>query len=164
MITGTSQADCAVLVVAAGQGEFEAGIAKTGQTREHALLAFTLGVKQMIVVVNKMDDKSVNWGEPRFNEIKTEVSNFIKKIGYTPEKVPFVPISGWLGDNMLEKSTNMTWWKGPTLLEALDSISEPKRPSDKPFVFLFKMFTRLVVLERSLWEEWKLGLLNLEWL
>jgi elongation factor 1-alpha len=132
MITGTSQADCAVLVVASGTGEFEAGIAKTGQTREHALLAYTLGVKQLIVVVNKMDDKSVNWSESRFNEIKNEVSNFIKKIGYNPEKVPFVPISGWLGDNMLEKSTNMGWFKGPTLLEALDSIVEPKRPSDKP--------------------------------
>jgi elongation factor 1-alpha len=132
MITGTSQADCAVLVVASGTGEFEAGIAKTGQTREHALLAYTLGVKQLIVVVNKMDDKSVNWSESRFNEIKNEVSNFIKKIGYNPEKVPFVPISGWLGDNMLEKSTNMPWFKGPTLLEALDSIIEPKRPSDKP--------------------------------
>jgi elongation factor 1-alpha len=132
MITGTSQADCAVLVVAAGQGEFEAGIDKNGQTREHALLAYTLGVKQLIVVVNKMDDKSVNWGEARFNEIKNEVSNFIKKIGYNPEKVAFVPISGWLGDNMLEKSTNLPWYKGPTLLEALDSITEPKRPSDKP--------------------------------
>jgi elongation factor 1-alpha len=132
MITGTSQADCAVLVVAAGQGEFEAGIDKNGQTREHALLAYTLGVKQLIVVVNKMDDKSVNWGEARFNEIKNEVSNFIKKIGYNPEKVPFVPISGWLGDNMLERSTNLTWYKGPTLLEALDAISEPKRPIDKP--------------------------------
>jgi elongation factor 1-alpha len=132
MITGTSQADCAVLVVAAGQGEFEAGISKTGQTREHALLAFTLGVKQLICVVNKMDDKSVNWSESRFNEIKNEVCNFIKKIGYNPEKVPFVPISGWNGDNMLEKSPNMPWWKGPTLLEALDSITEPKRPSDKP--------------------------------
>jgi elongation factor 1-alpha len=132
MITGTSQADCAVLVVASGTGEFEAGIAKTGQTREHALLAYTLGVKQLIVVVNKMDDKSVNWSESRFNEIKNEVSNFIKKIGYNPEKVPFVPISGWLGDNMLEKSTNMPWFKGPTLLEALDSIVEPKRPVDKP--------------------------------
>jgi elongation factor 1-alpha len=132
MITGTSQADCAVLVVAAGQGEFEAGIDKNGQTREHALLAYTLGVKQLIVVVNKMDDKSVNWGEARFNEIKNEVSNFIKKIGYNPEKVPFVPISGWLGDNMLEKSTNLTWYKGPTLLEALDAIQEPKRPIDKP--------------------------------
>jgi len=132
MITGTSQADCAILVVASGQGEFEAGISKTGQTREHALLAFTLGVKQLIVIVNKMDDKSVNWSEARFNEIKNEVSNFIKKIGYNPEKVPFVPISGWLGDNMLEKSANMPWWKGPTLLEALDSISEPKRPLDKP--------------------------------
>jgi len=132
MITGTSQADCAVLVVAAGTGEFEAGIAQTGQTREHALLAYTLGVKQMIVVVNKMDDKSVNFGQERFDEIQKEVSGFIKKIGYNPEKVPFVPISGWLGDNMLEKSTNMTWWKGPTLIEALDGLEPPKRPSDKP--------------------------------
>jgi elongation factor 1-alpha len=132
MITGTSQADCAVLVVASGSGEFEAGIDKNGQTREHALLAYTLGVKQMIVVVNKMDDKSVNWAESRYNEIKTEVSNFLKKIGYNPEKIPFVPISGWLGDNMLEKSTNLTWYKGPTLLEALDGIEPPKRPSDKP--------------------------------
>jgi len=132
MITGTSQADVAVLVIAAGTGEFEAGIAKNGQTREHALLAYTLGVKQMIVLVNKMDDKSVNWGEARFNEIKTETSSFVKKIGYNPEQIPFVPISGWLGDNMLERSTNLTWYKGPTLLEALDSIKEPKRPSDKP--------------------------------
>eukprot|EP01114_Cavostelium_apophysatum_P013321 TRINITY_DN31_c0_g1_i4.p2 TRINITY_DN31_c0_g1~~TRINITY_DN31_c0_g1_i4.p2 ORF type:complete len:475 (+),score=130.06 TRINITY_DN31_c0_g1_i4:71-1426(+) len=132
MITGTSQADVAVLVIAAGTGEFEAGIAKNGQTREHALLAYTLGVKQMIVCVNKMDDKSVNWGEARYNEIKNEVSNFVKKIGYNPETIPFVPISGWLGDNMLEKSENLPWYKGPTLLEALDAIKEPKRPSDKP--------------------------------
>jgi elongation factor 1-alpha len=132
MITGTSQADCAVLVVASGTGEFEAGIAKTGQTREHALLAYTLGVKQMIVVVNKMDDKSVNWGQTRYEEIKNEVSRFVKGIGYNPDKIPFVPISGWLGDNMLERSTNLTWYKGPTLLEALDAISEPKRPTDKP--------------------------------
>jgi elongation factor 1-alpha len=132
MITGTSQADCAILVIASPAGEFEAGISKTGQTREHALLAYTLGVKQMIVLVNKMDEKTVNFSEQRFNEIKDEVSNFIKKIGYNPEKVPFVPISGWNGDNMLEKSANMTWWKGPTLIEALDSITEPKRPVDKP--------------------------------
>jgi len=132
MITGTSQADVAILVIAAGTGEFEAGIAKNGQTREHALLAYTLGVKQMIVLVNKMDDKSVNWGEARFNEIKNETSSFVKKIGYNPETIPFVPISGWLGDNMLERSANLTWYKGPTLLEALDAIKEPKRPSDKP--------------------------------
>jgi len=132
MITGTSQADVAILVIASGTGEFEAGIAKNGQTREHALLAYTLGVKQMIVLVNKMDDKSVNWSEARFNEIKNEVSNFVKKIGYNPETIPFVPISGWLGDNMLEKSSNLPWYKGPTLLEALDNITPPKRPSDKP--------------------------------
>jgi elongation factor 1-alpha len=132
MITGTSQADVGILVIASGTGEFEAGIAKTGQTREHALLAYTLGVKQMIVCVNKMDDKSVNWSEARFTEIQNEVKNFLKKIGYNPDKIPFVPISGWLGDNMLEKSTNMTWWKGPTLLEALDNIEPPKRPVEKP--------------------------------
>jgi len=132
MITGTSQADCAVLVIASGTGEFEAGIAKNGQTREHALLAYTLGVKQMICVVNKMDDKSVNYSEERYNEIKNEVSAFIKKIGYNPEKVPFIPISGWNGDNMLEKSPNLPWYKGATLIEALDGIEPPKRPSDKP--------------------------------
>jgi len=115
-----------------GQGEFEAGIAKNGQTREHALLAYTLGVKQLIVAVNKMDDKSVNYSKDRFEEIKKEVSGFIKKIGYNPAKVPFVPISGWVGDNMLEKSTNMPWHTGGTLLDALDNIKPPSRPVDKP--------------------------------
>ena len=132
MITGTSQADVAMLVIASGTGEFEAGIAKNGQTREHALLAFTLGVKQMIVAINKMDDKSVNYSEARFEEIKNEVCNFLKKIGYNPAVIPFIPISGWQGDNMTEKSPNMNWWKGGTLLEALDAVKEPKRPADKP--------------------------------
>lgn len=132
MITGTSQADVAVLIVASPNGEFEAGISKNGQTREHALLAFTLGVKQLIVGVNKMDDKTVNYSETRFNEIKNEVCNFIKKIGYNPKTVPFVPISGWNGDNMLEASPNMPWWKGPTLLGALDSVTPPVRPVEKP--------------------------------
>jgi len=132
MITGTSQADCAVLVIAAGQGEFEAGISKEGQTREHALLAYTLGVRQLIVAINKMDDKTVNYTEARYNEIKTEVSSFIKKIGYNPDKINFVPISGWVGDNMIERSANMGWYKGPFLLEALDALEQPKRPSEKP--------------------------------
>jgi len=132
MITGTSQADAAVLVIASPTGEFEAGIAKSGQTREHALLAYTLGVKQMIVAINKMDDKSVNWAQSRYDEIVKEVSSFVKKIGYNPEKIPFVPISGWHGDNMLEKSSNLPWYKGMTLLEALDAVQEPKRPTEKP--------------------------------
>jgi len=132
MITGTSQADCAILVIASPTGEFEAGIDKNGQTREHALLAYTLGVKQMIVLVNKVDEKSVNYSEARYNEIKNEVSNFLKKIGYNPEKIPFIPISGWNGDNMLEKSPNLPWWKGATLIDALDGLEVPKRPVDKP--------------------------------
>jgi elongation factor 1-alpha len=144
MITGTSQADVAILMIASGVGEFEAGYAKTGQTREHALLAFTLGVKQMIVCINKMDDKSTNYSEKRYDEIKEEVGKFLSKIGYQVYKedkvtkkitqwlIPFVPISGWLGDNMLERSPSMKWYKGPILIEALDAIKPPKRPSDKP--------------------------------
>lgn len=144
MITGTSQADCAVLIVAAGTGEFEAGISKNGQTREHALLAYTLGVKQMIVGVNKMDTTEPPYSEKRFEEIQKEVSAYIKKIGYNPATVAFVPISGWNGDNMLEPSSNTSWFKGfkierkgqvsegKTLLQALDCAEPPSRPTEKP--------------------------------
>jgi len=147
MITGTSQADCAVLIIAAGTGEFEAGISSNGQTREHALLAYTLGVKQMIVAINKMDSTAPPYSEARFKEIQGEVEKYIKKVGYNPKAVAFVPISGWHGDNMLEESTNMTWFKGweierkvdgkdtkasgKTLYQALDSILPPSRPTDK---------------------------------
>ncbi|KAI4334432.1 hypothetical protein L6164_019127 [Bauhinia variegata] len=132
MITGTSQADCAVLIIDSTTGGFEAGISKDGQTREHALLAFTLGVKQMICCCNKMDATTPKYSKARYDEIVKEVSSYLKKVGYNPEKVPFVPISGFEGDNMIERSTNLDWYKGPTLLEALDQINEPKRPSDKP--------------------------------
>merc|ERR1712038_2229324 len=149
MITGTSQADCGVLIVAAGVGEFEAGISKNGQTREHALLAYTLGVKQLIVAVNKMDSTEPPYSQARFEEIKKEVTSYIKKIGYNPDVVAFVPISGWHGDNMLEPSENMGWFKGwekkgatkadkdkkytgTTILQALDHIAPPERPTEKP--------------------------------
>merc|ERR1711920_904819 len=92
MITGTSQADCAVLIIASGKGEFEAGISKDGQTREHALLASTLGVKQMIIAINKMD--ACEFSQDRFKEIKSEVEKFVKKVGYKPDEIAFVPISG----------------------------------------------------------------------
>jgi elongation factor 1-alpha len=142
MITGTSQADCAILIIASGTGEFEAGISKDGQTREHALLAFTLAVKQMIVAANKMD--TAKYSQERFAEITKEVSSYLKKVGYNPESVPFVPISGWNGDNMLEVSPNMPWFTGwtkttksgsttgKTLVEALDAIEPPTRPTEKP--------------------------------
>ncbi|RKP28710.1 translational elongation factor EF-1 alpha, partial [Metschnikowia bicuspidata] len=143
MITGTSQADCAILIIAGGTGEFEAGISKDGQTREHALLAYTLGVRQLIVAINKMD--TVKWEKERFEEIINETSNFVKKVGYNPRTVPFVPISGWDGDNMIEPSPNCPWYKGwekeikgggkvtgKTLLEAIDAIEPPSRPTEKP--------------------------------
>merc|ERR1712188_133623 len=132
MITGTSQADAAVLMIASGEGEFEAGFSKDGQTREHALLAQTMGVRQMIVAVNKMDDKSVNYSEKRFKEIKDELTTYLKKVGYNPAKIEFIPISGWVGDNMIDQSENMPWYKGPYLLQALDNLNPPKRPTEKP--------------------------------
>ena len=132
MITGTSQADAAILVVASGVGEFEAGIAKEGQTREHALLAHTLGVKQMIVAVNKMDSPGVDYAEGRFKEIQTEVSAYLTKTGYKVANIPFIPVSGFHGENMIERSAKMTWYSGPCLLEALDGLKAPKRPVDKP--------------------------------
>jgi len=132
MITGTSQADVAILMIASPTGEFEGGFSDQGQTKEHVLLAFTLGVKQMIVCVNKMDEKTVQYKEERYNEIKENMRTYLKKVGYDPDKIPVIPISGWLGDNMLEKSDNLKWYKGPTLLEALDQITPPKRPTEKP--------------------------------
>ncbi|MEM1586598.1 MAG: translation elongation factor EF-1 subunit alpha [Candidatus Bathyarchaeia archaeon] len=132
MITGASQADAAILVVSAKKGEFEAGIGAGGQTREHAFLAFTLGVRQIIVLVNKMDDPTVNWSKERFEEIKNEVGRMLRLVGYKVDKVPFIPVSGWYGDNLIKPSSNMPWYSGPTLMEALDYFEIPPKPIDKP--------------------------------
>jgi len=132
MITGASQADGAVLFVSAKRGEFEAGIGPGGQTREHGFLAFTLGVRQLVVAVNKMDDASVNWSQERYNEVKNEVSRMLKMVGYKVEKIPFVPTSGWTGDNLVKPSDKMPWYKGPTLIDALDTFELPPKPLDKP--------------------------------
>ncbi|KPP73340.1 elongation factor 1-alpha 1-like [Scleropages formosus] len=144
MLTGTSQADAAVLVVSAAKGEFEAGISRNGQTREHALLAYTLGVKQLIVCVNKMDATEPPYSQKRFDEVVRNVTVFIRKIGYDPAAVPFVPVSGWNGENMLVPSQKMPWFKawkikrkeghanGKTLLEVLDAILPPVRTVNKP--------------------------------
>ncbi|XP_029934772.1 elongation factor 1-alpha-like isoform X1 [Myripristis murdjan] len=144
MITGTSQADVALLVVSAAKGEFEAGVSRSGQTREHALLAYTLGVKQIIVCVNKMDLTEPPYSQKRFDEVVRSVTMFLKKIGYDLATVPFVPISGWTGENMITATQKMPWyqgWKvkrkegnatGKTLLEVLDSIHPPTRTISKP--------------------------------
>jgi len=132
MITGTSQADVAILMIASPAGEFESGWSKDGQTREHALLAFTMGVKQMICCTNKMDSTEPKYSEARYNEIKAEVSLYLKQVGFKVDQVPFIPISGWVGDNMLECSDNMPWYKGKCLLDVLDEIKPPKRPILKP--------------------------------
>jgi elongation factor 1-alpha len=132
MITGASQADGAILFVSAKRGEFEAGIGPGGQTREHAFLAFTLGVNQLVVAVNKMDDPTVNWSQERYNEVKNEVSRMLRMVGYKVEKIPFVPTSGWTGDNLVKPSDKMPWYKGPTLLDALDVFEVPPKPLDKP--------------------------------
>jgi elongation factor 1-alpha len=130
MITGTSQADVALLVLPADAGGFEAAFSTEGQAREHALLAYTLGIRQMICAVNKMD--AADYSEKRFNEIVDEFASFAKKTGFKPEHTKFVPISGFHGDNLSDISPNMPWYKGPTLQDLLDAAKVPKRPTDKP--------------------------------
>ena len=132
MITGSSQSDAAMLFVSAKRGEFEAGIGAGGQTREHAFLAYTLGVGQMVVAINKMDDASVDWKQERYEEVKNEISRMLKMVGYNVDKIPFVPTSGWTGDNLLKRSDKMPWYKGPSLFEALDNFEVPPKPIDKP--------------------------------
>ncbi len=132
MITGASQADAAVLFSSAKKGEFEAGIGAGGQTREHAFLAFTLGIRQLIVAINKMDDAQVNYGKERYDEMKNEISRMIKMVGYKVEKVHFVPVSGLMGENLIKKSDKMPWYTGPTLMEAFDLLELPAKPTNKP--------------------------------
>jgi elongation factor 1-alpha len=132
MITGASQADCAILVISAKRGEYEAGMGTGGQTREHAFLAKTLGVNQLIVAVNKMDDPTVNYSEQRFNEVKDGVLKFLKMVGYDISKIHVIPISAWKGDNILKISPNTPWYKGLTLFEALDTFVPPEKPINKP--------------------------------
>lgn len=132
MITGASQADAALLVVSAKKGEYEAGMSPEGQTREHIILAKTMGIDQVIVAVNKMDDVTVNWSKERFEQIKSEVSKFMKGFGFKVEKIPFIPVSAWTGDNVMEPSPKMPWYKGPTLIEAFDLLEVPPKPIDKP--------------------------------
>ncbi|MCL2134290.1 MAG: translation elongation factor EF-1 subunit alpha [Candidatus Bathyarchaeota archaeon] len=132
MITGASQADAAVLFSSAKKGEFEAGIGAGGQTREHAFLAFTLGIRQIVVAINKMDDSTVNWSKERYDEMKNEISRMLKMVGFKLEKINFIPVSGWKGDNLATKSINMPWYTGPTMMEAFDELELPLKPTTKP--------------------------------
>jgi elongation factor 1-alpha len=124
MITGASQADAAILVVSAKDGIQE-------QTREHLYLAKVLGIQQIVVAINKMD--AVNYDKAAFEKTKTEVAKLLQSIGYKVDKIPMVACSAYVGDNVFKKSTNMSWYAGPTLVEALDqSITPPHKPVDKP--------------------------------
>ncbi|XP_028675959.1 HBS1-like protein isoform X2 [Erpetoichthys calabaricus] len=134
MITGAAQADVAVLVVDASRGEFEAGFESGGQTREHGLLVRSLGVTQLVVAVNKMDQ--VNWQQDRFQEISTKLGQFLKQAGFKDSDVSYVPTSGLSGENLTSKSKEpelLKWYKGSCLLEQIDSFKPPQRPVDKPF-------------------------------
>jgi len=130
MITGASEADCAVLVLSAKEGETDTAIAPGGQAREHAFLLRTLGVGQLIVAINKMDDS--NYSEQAFKVAKEKAEKLIKSVGYKLENVPILPVSGWKGDNLVKKSENMKWWTGKTLLETFDEFKLPEKPVGKP--------------------------------
>jgi len=132
MITGASQADVALLVVSAKPGEFEAGMSPEGQTREHIMLAYTMGITQMVVAITKMDITEPPWSKERYEQIVKDLKKFMGRLGYKVDKISFVPVSGWTGDNIIEPSPNMPWYKGPTLVQAMDSVQLPPKPIDKP--------------------------------
>jgi len=132
MITGASQADVSILVVSGKKGEFEVAVGPGGQAREHAYLARTLGVKQMVVAINKMDDQTVKYEEERYKECRKELEGLLKTVGYDVSKISFVPTSGWKGDNLTKRSSNTPWYKGPTILDSLDTFIQPEKPLKKP--------------------------------
>ncbi|MFP3132534.1 MAG: translation elongation factor EF-1 subunit alpha [Nitrososphaeria archaeon] len=132
MITGASQADAAMLVVSAKEGEAETALAEGGQAREHAFLLKTLGVNQLIVLINKMDITQPPYSKERFEQVKKQVQDLLKLVGYKVDTIPVIPVSGWNGDNLTEKSDKMPWYNGPTLLEALDMLQVPPKPINKP--------------------------------
>lgn len=125
MITGASQADAAVLVVAANDGV-------NAQTREHAYLSKVLGVGQMIIAINKMDISGVDWKEERYNQVKAEVSKLLASVGFKPDQIPFIPLASLVGENVVKKGGKMPWYNGPTLLEAINNLKEPEKPVDLP--------------------------------
>jgi len=125
MITGTSQADAAVLCVAADDGV-------NSQTKEHAFLARVLGVQQLIVNVNKMDISGVNYSQEKYDSVVTEVTGLLKMAGFNTDEVPFIPCAAIAGDNVFNKSENMPWYNGMTLFEAIDKIQMPPKPTDRP--------------------------------
>ncbi|XP_020494490.2 HBS1-like protein isoform X1 [Labrus bergylta] len=134
MITGAAQADVAVLVVDASRGEFEAGFEAGGQTREHALLVRSLGVTQLAVAVNKMDQ--VNWQQERFQDITSKLGHFLKQAGFKDSDVFYIPTSGLSGENLTARSSVSeltSWFSGPSLLEQIDGFKAPQRSIDKPF-------------------------------
>ncbi|ELR17919.1 HBS1like, putative, partial [Acanthamoeba castellanii str. Neff] len=134
-ISGTAQADVAVLVIDSSPGEFEAGFAADGQTKEHALLARSLGVMQLTVVVNKMD--AVDWSKERFEEVQNIVGAFLKQAGFLLKNVTWVPCSGLTGENLIaRKDPKLTaWYSGPTLVQSIDSFRPGQRPTEKPLRF-----------------------------
>ncbi|KAK3529695.1 hypothetical protein QTP70_033671 [Hemibagrus guttatus] len=133
MIGGASQADLAVLVISARKGEFETGFEKGGQTREHAMLAKTAGVKHLIVLINKMDDPTVNWSLDRYEECKEKLVPFLKKVGFNPKKdIHFMPCSGLTGANLKEPSDMCPWYTGLPFIPHLDSLPNFTRSSDGP--------------------------------
>jgi len=124
MITGTSQADAAVLVVAAPDGVM-------AQTKEHMFLARTLGVKQMIIAINKIDDTKPAYDKSRYEAVKADVDKLAKSVGYKDDQIQYVPVSAFEGDNVKEKG-KVDWWSGDTMLKAIDKFNVPEKPTNLP--------------------------------
>lgn len=134
MIGGAAQADVAVLVISARKGEFETGFERGGQTREHAMLVKTAGVKFLVVLINKMDDPTVEWSEDRYNDVIGKLKPYLKKTGFKSNEVHFMPCSGFTGANLKDKADPKVcpWYKGPSFLDFLEELPDFEWPSDQP--------------------------------
>lgn len=125
MISGANQADLAVLVISARKGEFETGFDRGGQTREHAMLVKTAGVKHLVILVNKMDDPTVQWEEERWTEIQSKLTPYLRKCGFNPKTdITYIPCSGLTGDFIKDRpdSSKGGWYSGPCFIEYLDDL------------------------------------------
>lgn len=137
MISGAAQADVAVLVISARKGEFETGFERGGQTREHAMLVKNNGINKLIVVVNKMDDSTVQWAQERFDEVQSKITPYLKQVGFNPKTdLTFIPVSAYAGQNMKDRVDKKIapWYSGPSLLEHLDNFPITDRKINAPFM------------------------------
>ncbi|KAJ6237219.1 translation factor [Anaeramoeba flamelloides] len=142
-IRAISQADVAILVVDPTTQRFPRRYTDQEYNEEYIKISKSFGIEKMVVLVNKIDEKSFKYSESIFLKTKKEIRRILKEYGYNPKRVPFIPVSGWKGENLIEKTEQLGWWKGPTFLEALNNLKAPSRKTIIPLRFTIRKPERI---------------------